>query len=297
MYAGQFDAAISESDEVLKLNPSFPKAFVARGLSELALGRPADGVKTYEKLKGLSPAGASFAASGLADIALYQGRTADALALLDAGIAADTETKNTTGVAVKRVARGDALLARGDVAGAAREAEQALAASASTEVSLKAGLVLARSGRGAAALKLADGLANKLEADPQAYAHLIRAEVSLAQGQGRAAVEHAREAQKLADSWLGRVILARAYIAIDAFAEASSELDAAERRIGEATAVALDDWPTFRYYPQVIYYKGLAQAGLKSPAAKDSFAAFLAIKANGDETGGLVAAARKQLGQ
>ena len=52
--------------------------------------------------------------------------------------------------------------------------------------------------------------------------------------------------------------------------------------------------PTFRYYPQVIYYKGLAQAGLKSPAAKDSFAAFLAIKANGDETGGLVAAARKR---
>ena len=130
MYAGQFDAAISESEEVLKLNPSFAKAFVARALSEVALGRPADGVKTFEKLKGLSPAGASFAASGLADIALYQGRTGDALKLLDAGIAADTEAKNTTGVAVKRVARGDALLARGDSAGAAREAEQALARAA-----------------------------------------------------------------------------------------------------------------------------------------------------------------------
>ena len=63
----------------------------------------------------------------------------------------------------------------------------------------------------------------------------------------------------------------------------------------EATAVALDDWPTFRYYAPVIYYKGLAQAGLKSPAAKASFTAFLALKANGDEIGGLVAAARKQL--
>ncbi len=297
MYAGEFDTAISESEAVLKLNPSFAKAFVARGLSEVASGRPADGVKTYEKLRGLSPTAASLAVSGLADIALYQGRTADALTLLDQGIAADTAAKNTTGVAVKRVARGDALLARGDVAGAAREAEQALVSSASTEVSLKAGLVLARAGRAAAALKLADGLANKLEADPQAYARLIRAEVNLAQGQGRAAAEHAREAQKLADSWPGRVILARAYLAIDAFAEASSELDAAERRMGEATAVALDDWPTFSYYPQVIYYKGVAQAGLKSPVAKDSFAAFLAIKANGDETGGLVAAAKKQLGQ
>lgn len=297
MYAGQFDTAIAGSDEVLKLNPAFVKAFVVRALSELALGRPADAVTTYERLKGLSPAGASFAASGLADIALYQGRTADALTLLDAGIAADTGAKNTTGVAMKRVARADALLARGDMAGAAREAEQAMAASASIEVSWTAGVVQARAGRAAAALKTAEGLAAKLEADPQAYARLIQAEVSLAQGQGRAAVEHARAAQQLADTWMGRVTLARAFIALEAFPEASSELDAAEKRIGEATAVALDDWPTFRYYAPVIYYKGLAQAGLKSPAANDSFSAFLAIKAKGDETGGLVAAARKQLGQ
>ena len=172
-----------------------------------------------------------------------------------------------------------------------------MAASASTEVSWTAGLVLARAGRAPAALKLAEGLAAKLEADPQAYARLIQAEASLAQGQARAAVEHARAAQQLADTWVGRVTLARAFLALGAFAEASSELDAAEKRIGEATAVALDDWPTFRYYAPVIYYQGLAQAGLKSPAAKASFAAFLALKANGDETGGLVAAARKQLAQ
>ena len=297
MYAGQFDTAIAGSDEVLKLNPSFVKAFVVRALSEVALGRPAEAVKTYEKLKGLPAAGAAFGSAGLADLALYQGRIADALTTLDEGIAADTAAKNATGVAVKRVARADALLARGDAAGAAREAEQALAASASTEVSWTAGLVLARAGRAAAALKLAEGLAAKLEADPQAYARLIQAEASLAQGQARAAVEHARAAQQLADTWMGRVTLARAFLALGAFAEASSELDAAEKRIGEATAVALDDWPTFRYYAPVIYYKGLAQAGLKSPAAKASFAAFLALKANGDEAGGLVAAARKQLAQ
>ena len=295
MYAGQFDTAITESDEVLKLNPSFVKAFVARALSELALGRPADAVTTYLKLKGISQVGASFALSGLADVALYQGRTAEALTLLDEGIAAATAAKNSTGVAVKRLARADAMLARGDSAAAAREAEQALAASASTDVTLKAALTLARAGRAAAALKLADGLAAKLEADPQAYAQLIRAEASLAQNQGRAAIEHAREAQKLSDTWLGRVILARAFLAVSAFAEASSELDAATTRIGEATAVALDDWPTFRYYPQVIYYKGLAQEGLKSPAAKESFAAFLALKKDGDEAGGLVADARKRL--
>jgi hypothetical protein len=34
---------------------------------------------------------------------------------------------------------------------------------------------------------------------------------------------------------------------------------------------------------------------LKSPAAKESFSAFLAIKEKGDETGGLVADARKRV--
>ncbi|MDP3718790.1 MAG: protein kinase [Acidobacteriota bacterium] len=293
MYAAQFETAIAESDEVLKVNPLFVKAFVARGLSELGLGRPADAIKTFEKLKGVSPAGASFAAAGLADVALYEGRTRDAIAVLNEGIAADTAAKNTTGVAHKHVALAAAYLAQDDAASAAKAAEQAVAASDS--VALPAGLILARTGKAAAAIKIADGLANKIDADPQAYAYLLRAEASLARNQARAALDHAREAQKLADTWPGRVLLARAYIALEQFTEATSELDVAIKRRGEATAVGLDDWPTYHYFPQLLYYQGLAQDGLKSPAAKESFAAFLKIKEKGDETGGLVADARKRV--
>ena len=93
------------------------------------------------------------------------------------------------------------------------------------------------------------------------------------------------------------MILARAYLALGAFPEATSELDAATARPGEAVAVALDDVPTFRYFPRVHYDMGLAQAGLKSAAANDTFAAFLAIKNNGDEASGLVADARKRVAQ
>ena len=271
------------------------KAFVARALSELALGRPADAIKTYDSLTAISPAGASSAALGLADVALYEGRTKDAVALLDAGIAVDLAAKNTSAAAFKRVALADAFLAQGNTTAAARQAEAAVAGNPSTAIALTGGLLLARTGQGAAALKIADGLAAKIEADPQAYARLIRAEASLAQSNTRGALEHAREAQKLADTWPGRVILARAYLALEAFTEATSELDAAMARPGEAVAVALDDVPTFRYFPPVHYYKGIAQAGLKSPAAKESFTAFLAIKKNGDEASGLVADARKRL--
>ncbi|MDP2389654.1 MAG: tetratricopeptide repeat protein, partial [Acidobacteriota bacterium] len=297
MYAGQFEAAISESDTARKINPGFVKAFVARALSELALGRTAEAIKTYQALQAVSPAGASSAAIGLADVALYEGRTKDAIALLDAGLAADLAANNTSAAALKRVAMADAYLAQGNPNAAARQAEGAVAASSSDAVAFSAGIVLARTGQVAAATKLATALGAKLEADPQSYARLIRAELALAQPNARAALEHAREAQKLSDTWPGRVILARTYLALGEFASATSELDAATARSGEAVAVALDDVPSFRHFPPVTYYRGLAQAGLKSPAANDSFAAFLAIKKTGDEAGGLVADARKRLNQ
>ena len=62
----------------------------------------------------------------------------------------------------------------------------------------------------------------------------------------------------------------------------SSEFDACEKRKGEATSVFLDDFPTYRYYPQVYYYRARAQEGLKSPAAGDLYQKFLAIKAKAD---------------
>jgi len=297
MYAGKFDDAIADADAVLKINDRYMKAYVARGLSEIALGRPADAIKTYQQLKGVSAAGASFATAGLADTALYEGRTADAIAILNEGVAADTTAKNGSGAALKRLAMADALFARDDAAGAAREAEQAFAADQSNPVALMAGLALARAGRTPAALKVAQILGEKLEAEPQAYSWLIRAETALSQRQARVALDHAQAARALVDTWLGRVIMARTYLALGEFTSATSELDAATSRSGEATAIAIDDVPTYRYFPQVIYYKGLAQAGLKSAAANDSFAAFLAIKKNGDETSGLVADARKRIAQ
>jgi tetratricopeptide (TPR) repeat protein len=297
LYGGQFDAAIAASGEAIKINPASVKPYVARGLSELALGRPAEAVATYTTLKGVSAIGASFALAGLADLALYEGRTKDAIAFLQEGIAADIAAKNPTGAAVKRIALGDAYLAQGNTAAAAREAEQAVAGPPFDSVAFTGGLLLVKAGKAAAALKLADGLADKLETDPQAYARLIRAEAALAQPNARAALDHAREAQKLADTWPGRLILARAYLALNAFTEATSELDAAILRLGEATAIVLDDVPTFRYFPQVYFYKGIAQAGLKSPAAGSSFETFLKVKEKGDEAGGLVADARKRLGR
>jgi predicted Zn-dependent protease len=134
----------------------------------------------------------------------------------------------------------------------------------------------------------------RLEPEPQAYGKLIEGEMELKRGDGRAALSLFQEAQRLEDTWLGRLSTARAYLQIGAFTEAHSELEVCLRRRGEATAVFLDDVPSYRYFPPVYYYLAQAQEGLKSPGAADSYRAFLAIKEKGD-TEPLVEETRRRL--
>jgi hypothetical protein len=293
LYAGRFDDAIAEAAAVHELNPTHAKAFVSQALSLLALGRSADALAAYDQLAATGASGASFAAAGRADLAHYEGRLVDAEALLKAGIAADLENDNAAGAASKRLALAEARLAQGDLAAAAREAETASSDTDTNVIRARAGLVFAAAGRDRQAEAMAGALGNKLEADPQAYGRLILAELAMSKGDPRQAVEYARESQKLANTWLGHVILGRAYLGLNAFPEAYAEFDTALKRKGEAAAVYLDDVPSFRHLPPVYYFMGLAQAGLKSPAAVDSFKSYIAIKSGGDEAGFLDDARRR----
>jgi serine/threonine protein kinase/tetratricopeptide (TPR) repeat protein len=292
MYAGQYDEAISDSDNAKKLNAAALKAYIARAISELALGRTADAIKSYEELAKVSPDGASFAASGLADIAALEGRFADGIAILDKGIADDEVQKNLVRAAGKRVARGEMQFARGDAAAAARDAQLAAAVTDNT-VRSAAALLLARGARRDEAQKIAESLEGRLEADFQAYGKLVRAEIALTKGQGRPALDFAREAEKLANTWLGHVTMARAYLLLDAFPETHAQLDVAIKRQGEATAMFLDDIPTYRYFPPIHYYVGRAQEGVKSAGAAQSYKTFLGFSKTGE--GPLASDARARL--
>ncbi|MEO8055678.1 MAG: protein kinase [Acidobacteriota bacterium] len=295
MYAGDFDAALRESAAVLAMNPAFVKAFVAEALSEAALGRREDAAATYRKLEATGARGASYASMGLADLALVEGRPADAVPFLLAGSAADLEGKSAEAAGAKLAALADAQLALGKGADALASVERALASSRNLSVAFPAARVYLAAGREPKALALADELAARLEPDAQAYARLIRGEAKLHRGKAREAVADFEEARKIADTWLGRYDLGRAYVELGAFTEADTELEVCVKRRGEATAVFLDDVPSWRYFPPALHALGRAQEGIKSPAAADTFKAFLAIRGNagGDP---LVADARRRLG-
>jgi tetratricopeptide (TPR) repeat protein len=294
MYAGDFETAATEARSVLEANPAYETAYVALALAELGRGETDATIKTYESLRGVSSWGASLASTGLADLALYEGRLDDAEMLLERGIAGDQAAGNEGEAARKLIYSAHVDLAAGRPGAANEAVTAALNISRRSAYVFAGAMVLAEAGRPQNALNLAAELGNSLAPEPQVYSGLIQGYVQLLNNEPQLAVASIREAQRQIDTWLGRVLLGRAYLEAGAFTEAHSELDEAIRRRGEATAIFLDDVPSYHYLPEVYYYLGLAQEGVGSPAAAESYKTYLAIKENG---GGdpLVADARRRL--
>jgi tetratricopeptide (TPR) repeat protein len=293
MYAGDFEAAIKEQDEVLKLNSSFVLAYVSKAMSQLALGRPDQATETYQKAAAIDARGASVARLGLADIAMYQGRNEDALPILLNGAESDVAAKDPDSAAVKLLAAAEVHLASGERTAADSDAERAIALARGENVLYPAARVFLATGRESKALALATELAGRLEPDPQAYAELILGEAELARGKSSEAIRHFVAARKIADTWAGRLDLGKAYLAARAFAEADAEFETCVKRRGEASALFLDESPTCRLIPTASYYQGLAREGLKSPAAAEAFRSFLAVKTGPGDA--MVADAKKRV--
>jgi tetratricopeptide (TPR) repeat protein len=295
MYAGDFDTGIREQQEALKLNEEFELAYIGMALSQLGKGQLADATATYARLEKLSPRGASMAAQGLADLALYEGRSADAAVLLEKGIAADSQAKNLDAAAIKLATLAQANLLLGKSVPARQAADRALAASQETSVLYWAVTAYLYAGQESKAMIIARQLEASLEPDSRAYGKLIEAEGQLRRGNGLEAIRFAQISQGISDTWLGRFTLGRAYLEKKAFVEAGSEFETCLRRRGEATAAFLDEAPTYHLIPPVYYYLGRAQEGLNSPAASESYKTFLTAKGKGGQDP-LVADARRRLG-
>jgi len=288
MYAGDFSTATKQAETVLTMNPSYRKAFIAIALSQLGQTNITAATQTYSRLAAQGGAGQSIAIEGLADIALYEGRSGDSVTLLKDGIARDR--------AEKRADPANRKLAT--LAAATRDAsfaEEVLATATHDEHMLyTAARALLDAGKEQRALTVAAQLDRQLEPELQHYGKLIEGEALLARGQAREAVTKFEDARKLADSWLMRFDRGRAYLELGAFTEAEADFEACARRRGEATALFLDDVPTFHYFPPIYYYLGRAQEGLGSKSAVDSYKQFLAIKTKGDGDP-LVADARRRV--
>jgi tetratricopeptide (TPR) repeat protein len=241
-------------------------------------------------------AGVSLANLGLGDVALYEGKTQDAVTTLNAGIAADRAAKNGAAMAVKLVALAEAQLLEKQTREAIESAREATSLAREDATLVPAALVLLRAGRSADAQKIADGLANQFQVRSRAYAEMIQAEILRASGHLPASADALGRARKLADLWLGRFLMGVTNVEGGRFELAQTDLELCLKRRGEAMALFLDDMPTFRYLAPVYYWLGRALEGQKHPGAPDNYRTFLTLRPEGSRDP-LADDARRRLAQ
>ena len=279
-YGGDFQTAEQEARAVQEPNDlvTLALAFAQSGQRLLP-----EASRTFEELKTMSPRGASWAASGLAHLALYEGRISEATRLLEEGAAADLTAGNTDRAARKLASLAFAHLVRGKTAPAIAAAELALQSSDAMETRFLAARVFVEAGALDKARPIAAELASALPAEPQAYGKILQGDIALKDGDARQAIKILSDANSVLDTWLGHFALGRAYLEAGALPQADAEFDRCIQRRGEALSLLVDEEPTYGHFPIVYYYQGLVREGLKNADFADSYREYLSIRAKSNE--------------
>jgi len=275
-FAGDFATA---EREVRSIQQPTAQTLQALPLSLLGQGRLKEAAEAYEKIGTMGAFGESFAAAGLGDLALYEGRFADAAQIFERAANQALKANNPDVAATKFAGLAYAQLSRGQNAAAIAAAEQALSNGKGLAVRFLSARILVEAGQPAKAQATAASLASALAMEPQAYGKIIAGEIALKNRELPQAIKLLTEANSVVDTWIGHFDLGRAYLEGGAFAQADSEFDRCIKRRGEALLV-VDDEPTYGYFPPVYFYLGRAREGLQTAGYADVYREYLKIRGN-----------------
>jgi tetratricopeptide (TPR) repeat protein len=252
-------------------------------MAQLGQGQIARAKETFQKNQSVDALGASFGTSGLGDIASFEGRFSEAVAILTAGAAQDLAAKKSDRAAAKFAAVAFAELSRGQKRAAVQAAEKALANSKAVKIRFLAARTFVEAGEIAKAAPLVKALGSELQAEPQAYAKIVEADTALKNKDPRQAVKVLLDANSLFDTWIGHFDLGRAYLAVPALPQADAEFDRSIKHRGEALSLFLDEEPTYAYFPPVYYYQGRVREEMKIAGFADSYRTYLTMRVESKE--------------
>ena len=192
-YSGDFAAAAQEVQGMEE-----PRVFgrLALAFAQLGQGQLTEAAETYRAIGGVDALGESYAVSGLGDLAMYEGRFADAARIFEEGAAADLKANDADRAADKLVALAYADAVRKDTKAAIAAAEQALAHSRTVKIRFLAARVLLECGAVDKARTISATLAAELQAEPQAYAKVIDGLAAMKTGDPRAGDQAADRGQR-----------------------------------------------------------------------------------------------------
>jgi tetratricopeptide (TPR) repeat protein len=143
-------------------------------------------------------------------------------------------------------------------------------------------MIYLRAGETAAAKTIAEALVSRDDAHSRAYGHMLEGMRLEAEGNSTLAIIELREAIAIADLWLIRLQIGKVYLRAGNAPAALDEFNNLGLRNGEASAVFLDHYPTFRVLSELPYWWGRVQEGLQNPASANiSYEQFLALRPQG----------------
>ena len=270
-------------------------ALLAVAFAQLLQGQLPEATATYQSLAKIDELGASYTASGLADLALYEGRLSDAVALFTKGAAADLASKDPDRAANKFAALAYTLALRGQKKAAAAAAERALANSDAPKIRFLAARAFVDADAVTRARTLAASLASELQAEPQAYAKIIEGDIALTGGDARQAAKSFTDANALLDTWIGHFDRGALTWRSARSRKPIRSSTAAIKRRGEALSMFLDEEPTYGYFPPVSCYQGRVREGLKNAGFANSYRLYLGIRGQSREDP-LIADVRRRVG-
>ena len=224
----------------------------------------------------MGAAGASSAASGLGDLAVYEGRFSEAVRDLRGG-----SGRRSGGQ--KPGPRGDQAHvsgfahARGSKAAGIAAADSALQNGKSMPVRFLAARVFVEAGAHRQGEALAAPLSSDLAAEPHAHGQILEGQIALASGNAREAIRILGEANGILDTWFGHFDLGRAYLAAGGPPEADTEFDRcidAPRR----GASLMDEGPTYGHFPFLYYFQGRVREAQGDASFAESYKTYLGIR-------------------
>jgi tetratricopeptide (TPR) repeat protein len=280
MYAGDFGTAATEAARAIKLNPAVYKAYLALAVAAASDGKIDAAEAAYDQAAGnAGPRGKSLAAIGKADLAMYEGRYKEAIAILEAGIKQDEIDRLDAAATAKRIALAESRLVEGDRAAARALLASLVKPNEAAAVVVPGSRMFVELDAQKDARAIASDLASQIQPRARAYGKLVEGQLLLASGRVPDAIDAFRQALRLADLWIVRFNLGVAYVQAKAFPEAISELEGCQKRLAEATAIFLDDVPTFRYTAPLWYWLGRAQEGMGLKAqATETYRRYLSVR-------------------
>jgi tetratricopeptide (TPR) repeat protein len=273
--AGDFEAAEREAQAIA--GDPRPQTLLPLVYSQLGRGQLKAATATYEQIGKMGALGASIAASGLGDLAVYEGRFQDAVKTFDAGATADLAAKNADRAAIKFTSIAHAEWSAGRKAAAIAAAEKALQNSKTMAVRFLAARILIDAGAADKAKPIAAALSAELPAEPHAHGKILEGLIALKGGNAREAIKILTEANGVIDTWFGHFDLGRAYFEARAYPQADSEFDRCIVRRGEALSL-MDEGATFGHLPVVYYYQGRVREEMKTASYADSYRQYLAMR-------------------